>query len=139
MSVHTLVVTHKNKFCAKQIFILIMGLLYIYIYMGKMLEDAKNIHSLAVIVLDVFLYNFWRRHNINKRIFPVKDKYLFVLQLKFHTFWINIKVNLLLLKIIYFWRSKNRRFSKIIFKIPPNIFFVFFSIFEIKMVSSFLS
>ena len=28
------------------------------IYMGKILEDGKDVQSLAVIVLDVFLYNF---------------------------------------------------------------------------------
>ena len=38
-------------------------------HMGKMLEDGKNVQSLAVIVLDVFLYNFWTRHNINKHFF----------------------------------------------------------------------
>ena len=27
-------------------------------YMGKMMEDGKNAQSLAVIVLDVFVYNF---------------------------------------------------------------------------------
>ena len=28
------------------------------LHMGKMLEDGKNVQSLAVIVLDVFAYNF---------------------------------------------------------------------------------
>ena len=37
--------------------------------MGKMLKDGKNVQSLAVIVLDVFLYNFWRRDDINKLFF----------------------------------------------------------------------
>ena len=37
--------------------------------MGKMLEDGKNVQSLAVIVLDVFAYNFKRRNDINKLFF----------------------------------------------------------------------
>ena len=43
-------------------------------YMGKMLEDGKNVQSLAVIVLDVFAYNFKRRNDINKLFFPMKDE-----------------------------------------------------------------
>ena len=37
--------------------------------MGKILEDGKNVQSLAVIVLDIFIYNFWRRNDINKLFF----------------------------------------------------------------------
>ena len=46
-------------------------------YMGKMLEDGKNVQSLVVIVLDVFPYNFWMRHNINKRFFSC-ERWVFV-------------------------------------------------------------
>ena len=47
--------------------------------MGKMLEVGENVQSLAVIVLDVFLYNFWRRNDINKLFFArptVKFSYI---------------------------------------------------------------
>ena len=63
--------------------------------MGKMLEDGKNVQSLAFIT-------FERGIILTNGFFPVKDEYLLVLQLKFHTFWIIIKVNLLHLKIGYF-------------------------------------
>ena len=40
-----------------------------------MLEDGVDVQSLTQIVLDVLLYNFWRRNHINKRFFS-NEKWL---------------------------------------------------------------
>ena len=67
-----------------------------------MLEDGKNVQSLTVIVLDVFVYNFWRRNDINKLFFSNEKWVVGRPTVKFSYILNDFKGQFINLKIGYF-------------------------------------